>query len=241
MNLIQESSSELLAKTGVIRSVYESQDAILSAIQQLHCPDGFDADLTFGNGQFWNEQPRPKYCFDSTPLHPGVIEADSRMLPLEPGAISNAVFDPPFMTYVQEGRGHKNGTVALTARFGGYYTYGELEDHYRDTLSECYRVLKPGGKLVFKCQDIIHNHKLHCTHAKVIWMAEIEGFRLADLFILPARNRMPGPRKGTQRHARIFHSYFLVFQSNLRATEHLSTSRPGSDSCEDLNQPTGEI
>jgi hypothetical protein len=29
---------------------------------------------------------------------------------------------------------------------------------------------------------------------------------------LPAKFRMPGPQKGTQRHARIFHSYFLVFE-----------------------------
>jgi hypothetical protein len=73
-------------------------------------------------------------------------------------------------------------------------------------------VLKKGGKLVFKCQDIIHNHAMHCTHNRVINMAEIEGFRLLDLFILPARSRMPGPQKGTQRHARVWHSYFLVFR-----------------------------
>lgn len=138
-------------------------------------------------------------------------QADSRLLPLAPASLSNAVFDPPFLTYVKQGREH-NDKVKMTSRFGGYYTYEELEDHYRDTLSECYRVLKPKGKLIFKCQDIVHNHRLHCTHAKVIWMAEIEGFRLADLFILPARHRMPGPQKGIQRHARIFHSYFLVLE-----------------------------
>ncbi len=209
-NFFLPSETQNASTREVLRSVYESQDSILSAIQQLHCPDGFEADLTFGNGQFWNKLPRPKYCLDVTPLHPGVVEADSRLLPLAPASLRNAVFDPPFLTYVRAGREH-NAKVKMTSRFGGYYTYEELEDHYRDTISECYRVLRAKGKLIFKCQDIVHNHKLHCTHARVIWMAEIEGFRLADLFILPARHRMPGPQKGTQRHARIFHSYFLVF------------------------------
>jgi hypothetical protein len=197
---------------GVLRSVYEDQHDILEAIRQLHCPEGYEADLTFGNGSFWKRLPRPKYCFDVTPLHEGVVQSDSRMLPLAPASLSNAVFDPPFLTYVQAGRAHKEGKVAMTARFGGYYRYDELEDHYRDTISECYRVLRPKGKLVFKCQDIIHNHRMHCTHVKVIQMAEIEGFRLADLFVLPARHRMPSPQRGIQRHARIFHSYFLVFE-----------------------------
>jgi hypothetical protein len=53
---------------------------------------------------------------------------------------------------------------------------------------------------------------MHCTHARVITMAEIEGFRLLDLFVLLAKSRMPGPQKGQQRHARIWHSYFLVFE-----------------------------
>lgn len=195
----------------VLRSVYESQDSILSAIQQLHCPEGFEVDLTFGNGQFWKNLPRPKHCFDVTPLHPGVVQADSRFLPLASGSVQNVVFDPPFLTYVRAGREH-NAKVKMTSRFGGYYTYGELEKHYQGTVGECYRVLKPRGKMVFKCQDIVHNHKLHCTHAKVITMAEIGGFRLADLFVLPAKHRMPSPQKGQQRHARIFHSYFLVFE-----------------------------
>jgi hypothetical protein len=197
------------------RSVYETQEEILAAIARLHCPEWFDADLTYGNGSFWKKSKRPKHCFDLTPLSPGVTQADSRNLPLETASIKSAVFDPPFLTYVKNGRDHKGGKVAMTARFGGYYTYGELEAHYTATLSEAYRVLKPLGRLVFKCQDVIHNHKMHCTHANVIAWAQVRGFRVLDLFILPARSRMTGPqlrRKGTQRHARVWHSYFLVFE-----------------------------
>jgi hypothetical protein len=40
------------ASADVARSVYESQDDILSAIQRLHCPSGFELDATYGNGGF---------------------------------------------------------------------------------------------------------------------------------------------------------------------------------------------
>lgn len=196
----------------VIKSVYESQDQILKAIGLLHCPEGFECDITYGNGAFWKTIPRPKYCFDIQPQNHETVKADSCAIPLPAGSVANIVFDPPFLTYVRNGREHKGGKMVMTARFGGYWRYDELEDHYRDTVSEVYRLLKKGGTLVFKCQDIIHNHRMHCTHSRVITMAEIEGFRLLDLFILPAKHRMPSPQKGTQRHARIFHSYFLVFR-----------------------------
>jgi len=196
----------------MIRSYYEDQDDILRAIQTLHVPEGFQCDATYGNGAFWKALPRPGLCFDITPLADHVVQACSTMLPLEAASLDNIVFDPPFLTYVKNGRGHKNGAVAMTKRYGGYYKYEELEEHYRHSISEAWRVLKKGGKLIFKCQDIVHNHALHPTHCRVVWMAEIEGFKLLDLFVLPARSRMPGPQKGQQRHARVWHSYFLVFR-----------------------------
>lgn len=205
-------SLQRLVRRPTVRSLYETQDEILDAIEYLHCPEGFECDMTFGNGAFWRRRKMPRLCFDIQPLRPHVVKACSTFLPLPQCSLSNCVFDPPFLTYVKNGRNHKGGGVAMTKRFGGYYTYDELEEHYRHTISEAYRVLKPRGKLIFKCQDIIHNHRMHCTHYRVIMMAEIEGFRLSDLYILGAKHRMPGPQKGQQRHARIWHSYFLVFE-----------------------------
>ena len=72
--------------------------------------------------------------------------------------------------------------------------------------------LKHKGIMVIKCQDIVHNHKLFCTHAHILnWSSEF--FRLKDLFVQAATHRMPAPnRRGTQKHARIFHSYWIVLQ-----------------------------
>jgi hypothetical protein len=88
--------------------------------------------------------------------------------------------------------------------------------HYRGTIFEAHRVLKKKGILVVKCQDIIHNHAMHCTHINVVnWSAG--NFRLKDLFVLAAKHRMPMPESTTenkrmQKHARVHHSYFLVLE-----------------------------
>jgi len=100
----------------------------------------------------------------------------------------------------------------MSRRFSGYYSYDELSDSYKATLYEAARVLQRGGVLVFKCQDLIHNHRMHATHVNSIRWAEQAGFRLLDIFVLAAKNRMPSPQKGTQRHARVHHSYFLVLK-----------------------------
>jgi len=218
-------SGAWLEARSTVRSLYENQDEILSAIEYLHCPEGFECDMTYGNGAFWRRRNQPKHCFDITPLRPHVVKACSMMLPLPAGSLSNCIFDPPFLTYVRNGREH-NKKVAMTSRFGGYYQYEELEEHYQHTISEAYRVLKPKGKMIFKCQDIIHNHRMHCTHVKVIQWAELEGFRLADLYILGAKHRMPGPQKGQQRHARIWHSYFLVLERDAARASNDRTERP---------------
>lgn len=199
-----------------VKSCYESQDDILNAIQKLYCPEGYHCDLTYGNGVFWKNIKRPSICCDVDPKADFVRKESSTATTIDSNALSNVVFDPPFLTYIKNGRGHQNGGVIMSKRFGGYYSYDDLENHYDESLKEMSRILKNNGKLIFKCQDIIHNHKMHPTHCMVINMAEKYNLRLLDMFILVANHRMPMPQEKMpnykQKHARIYHSYFLVFE-----------------------------
>lgn len=196
----------------VVRSTSSDQHEILANIVSLHCPEGIEMDCTYGNGSFYKKGvAAPKIKTDINALFDDVICADSTALPAKDDSISSLIFDPPFLTYIRAGR-EGNGSMIMAKRFSGYWRYDELEAHYIGTIKEAARVLKKKGVFIVKCQDIIHNHKMHCTHANVIGWAEAEGFRLKDLFVLVAKSRMPMPnRASTQKHARVFHSYFLVF------------------------------
>lgn len=195
------------------RSISYDQREILDWVRELHCPNGFDVDATFGNGGFYRDESEwPKYRFDADRTLKNCHYGRSQDLPLADRVVDSVVFDPPFLTYVRAAR-HGNGSMVMAKRFSGYWRYDELENHYRASLAEFRRILRPKGVVVFKCQDVIHNHKMHPTHINVTnWAAEL-GFRLKDLFVLTAKHRMPRPnRKGPPKHARVFHSYFLILE-----------------------------
>ena len=105
---------------------------------------------------------------------------------------------------------------AMKPRLSGYWRYDDMMADYAAGIAEAHRVLKSKGVLVFKCQDTVHNHRLQLTHARIWSLAEEQGFRLQDLFILITTNRLPvraaSHGRQVQRHARVHHSYFLVFR-----------------------------
>ena len=196
-----------------IKSVYDNQTDIIKAIMLLNNIESFDVDLTYGNGKFWTDLAQPTHCFDLEPLQPHVIQASSTNIPLANQSAKNLIFDPPFLTYIKQGRKHNS---IMGKRFSGYWSYKELQDHYTQTLIDAHRVLVKKGFLVIKCQDIIHNHSMHATHINILKWSE-NMFRLKDLFILTARHRLPMPEKvgevkRQQRHARVHHSYFMVLE-----------------------------
>ena len=196
------------------RSISFDQVEILRWIRELHCPEGFDVDASYGNGRFYcpNGVNKPKYRFDIDGTLKDVVVASSDCLPLPPDSQRSVVFDPPFLTYIRNKR-QGNGDMVMAKRFSGYWRYDELETHYKSSLREFNRVLRKKEVVVFKCKDIIHNHKMHASHINVVNWATDLGFRLKDLFVLAANRRMPRPnRKGAPKHARVYHSYFLVLE-----------------------------
>lgn len=194
----------------VIKSVYSCQHECLSAICELYSIDRIGLDMTYGNGSFYKMLDEPVNKIDIDPQFDDVIECDSgNMVMIEDNSQTSAIFDPPFLTYIRQGR-EGNGDMIMGKRFAGYWTYADLARHYTRSISEANRVLKTKGIFIIKCQDIVHNHKLHPTHVNIIeWARGM--FSLKDFYILTANHRLPSPnRAGKQKHARIFHSYFMV-------------------------------
>lgn len=190
----------------IIKSINFSQDQILTDIQTLYTGP-FQADVTYGSGCFYkNPLTVPKIRFDKSPRNLGVVPADVCHLPLKDGCLHSVAFDPPFMARTGPG-------ASLKARFGEIVgTIQDLWNFYFLALREIHRVLEKKGWLVFKCQNGVLSGKNNNTINKICNMADSIGFEWVDEFILLAKNRMMHPKHKVQKHARKYHSYFLVLR-----------------------------
>lgn len=198
-------------KKEIIKTISYNQDEIMQSIIDLYCPSGFELDPTYSKGNFYKNIPQPKYKFDLFPQAEEVEKADCGKLPLENSSINSIMFDPPFVAGIQK----KSNDGIIINRFGSYKNVSiELWEMYHRALKEFYRLLKPNGFLIFKCQDSVDSGKQCLSHVEIINYAMNLGFYPKDMFILLARNRLIGKHHHNQQHARKFHSYFLVFKKS---------------------------
>lgn len=193
----------------VIKSISFDQTEIIKNILKLHVPGGvIDCDPTYSKGNFYKSIEPPELKFDKYPQSPNVVESCATNLPLENNSINCLVFDPPFLI-----AGNRKTTKSkMTNRFSYFKSDLELREFYQKSLLEFHRILKSKGILIFKCQDYTSCGKQYLQHVFIINEAEKLGFRVKDLFVLLAKNRMTGGLWKQQLHARKFHSYFLVLE-----------------------------
>ena len=197
--------------TDFISTISFSNDEIMQSIVQLHCPDGIELDGTYGYGHFYKTIQKPKYRYDLSPKASGVEIVDCRKMPLANGIIKTAVFDPPFVL----GDHKESEQYIMMQRYEAFKTIQQLRAMYKAALQEYYRVLKPGGILVFKCQDMAHGRQNYFVHVEVEKMAKEIGFMAIDLFVMLAKNRFMN-KTHKQRYARKFHCYFWIFKKRMR-------------------------
>jgi tRNA G10 N-methylase Trm11 len=194
----------------MIKSISYDQHEIIQNILDLHCPQGIELDPTYSKGVFYKNAKisEPLEKFDLYPQTEDTLQADACNLPHLDGQISSIMFDPPFIA----GHTKNKPSGIMGERFHGFRYVKDLWEWYDKCLAEFYRVLDKKGILIFKCQDTVSSGKQHLSHVHIINEAEKLGFYTKDLFILLAKNRIQGHNHANQKHARKFHSYFIVFE-----------------------------
>ncbi len=125
--------------------------------------------------------------------------------------------------------------ATLKERFGELVgTIYDLWNFYECAMRELYRVLTPGGWLIFKCQDGVLSGKNNFTHIEVFTRARTIGFDPVDLFILLASHRMMHPAHTHQVHARKYHSYFWVMCKRKQRVAYTLTTHTNTPDTESV-------
>ena len=191
-----------------------TNEDVFPEVLSLYVPEGSRvADVTYGRGVFWKQVDLKAYELEASDLKTGT---DCRALPYNAADFDAVVFDPPYM-HTPGGTAH-NGHQNFENYYANNEALGEKKYHeavldlYFRAASEAWRVLRPSGIYIVKCQDEVCANKQRLTHVEIINELEGRGFVVEDLFVVVRRNKPGVSRLLRQVHARKNHSYFLVFR-----------------------------
>lgn len=227
------------ATNDLVHSAYQdTNDVVFPRILRLYVPEGVAvADVTYGRGVFWRRVETGKYDLHASDLKRNGVPygcragVDSRRLPYGDCSMEAVVFDPPYM-HTPGGtahNGHQNYEqyYANNEEPGDGVTQQILEetngnppkyheavlDLYFRSGREAWRVLRPNGIYIVKCQDEVCTNRQRLTHVEITLELQRYGFVVEDLFVV-VRNNKPGVSRilSRQYHARKNHSYFMVYR-----------------------------
>lgn len=152
-----------------IRTSGTNADLIADAAELGYLDWNWDIlDATWGKGNFWTKwSPRLTHFLTKNDLYVPEAEFnyDFRAFPPEwEERFRAVVFDPP---YKLQGTSSNAGPASSNASYGMDREYQPTESVYAlycDGVTECARVLKPGGFLLVKCMDQV-------VSGRVEWMS----------------------------------------------------------------------
>jgi hypothetical protein len=142
----------------------------------------FDVDLTYGKGKFYEHTglPQPKIKFDINPMAEDVVKVDLRnwkSTGLNSNSVGSVYLDPPFQ--IAGSPRQATSKYGIAERFGEFPDIEAAEATWLGGVREASRILKQGGVLIVKIQDMkaFRGHKAIDATERMIKFAEDSGLR----------------------------------------------------------------
>lgn len=169
-------------------------------------------DTTHGRGVFWRQWRPDQLVTMAHPDDPGHapadLEGDFRALPFPAGTFDAVIFDPPYMP-----KGTPNAFSAMDQRYGvGNRGQDATWALMAGGLTECARVVKPGGRIITKAGRGIDGGRLWRGDNRIVEHGEQLGLVVVTQLVMITRPR-PQAHRGPQRNPRSNFSTLTVWDA----------------------------
>lgn len=194
-------------------------------------------DATCNQGTMWRDCTyAPTVRMDIDPLHALDVVGDFTAMPFEAGSFDVVVFDPP---HLPTHAASKNSSKIWKRRYGiTEEGAGREEDNvsgmFMPFLVEAERVLRPGGIVLAKIADLVHNHRYQWQQvAFVLAVEQVPGLSPCDMLIKadPNAGSLMSSKWQNPKHLRKAHCYWIVVRKG-------RCERPGNAEVEEV-EPLG--
>ena len=202
----------------MIKSVLHGKDyEALNILIPLHCkaPDPKILDCTWGKGTMWNKANyQPCECTDVQDL-PGIThQIDfTRLHTCFSQQFDVVVFDPP---HLPGAAASEHSACPMVGRFGLDHSLAgdNVNGFFEPALTSIKQVLEPGGIVLVKIADLIHNHAYQWQQVEVVLAARAVGLTPCDMLIKcdPSAGNLTSSKWENQYHLRKAHCYWIVLR-----------------------------
>lgn len=201
------------------RSVFDRDSAALTALLNVHAaPAAEILDCCHNTGKMWRAcSYRPTTTMDIDPAYGCEVTGDFRLMPFPDASFDVIAFDPPHLPNAYSTNDRTSGhadvygvRVADASRHGDNVT-----GYFGDFLCEAKRVLRPGGLILAKLADYVHNHRYQWQHVEFVLAVREAAMTPCDVAIVanPASGNLQSSKWANVHHLRRAHSYWIVVRN----------------------------